>query len=210
MHSYFSHKHKMEQKNKVQIEVADPSALGLFGLAMVTLVASSQKLGLTEGIGFVLPWAIILGGIAQFIACTYDFKHNNLFGSIAFGGYGLFWIAVGFSWMIKAGAFGEGLAAQVDPRQFGVAMIGYMLFSIILLAGTLKISKTMFSIIALIIVLFIGLALDSFGAGQIWHTIAAYTELMISLLGFYMCAGAFLNKLYGKNVVPQGKPFLKS
>lgn len=199
----------MEQKNKVQIEVADPSALGLFGLAMVTLVASSQKLGLTDGIGFVLPWAIILGGIAQIIACTYDFKHNNLFGSIAFGGYGLFWMAVGACWMIKAGTFGEGLSSQVDPRQFGVAMIGYLIFSLILLGATLKISKTMFSIIALIIVLFLSLALDSFGAGHIWHTIAAVTEFLISLLGFYMCGGAFLNKFYGKTILPQGKPLIR-
>lgn len=199
----------MEQKNKVQIEVADPSALGLFGLAMVTLVASSQKLGLTDGIGFVLPWAIILGGVAQLIACAYDFKHNNLFGAIAFGGYGLFWIAVAMSWMVKAGTLGEGLAGQVDGRQFGVAMLGYLIFSLILLGATLRISKTMFSIIALIIVLFLSLAFDSFGLGDIWHTVAAYTELAISLLGFYMCAGAFLNKFYGRVVVPQGKSFLR-
>lgn len=198
------------EKHKVQIEVADPSALGLFGLSMVTLVASSQKLGLTQGVGFVLPWAIILGGLAQIIACIYDFKHNNLFGATAFGGYGLFWIAVGASWMIKAGAMGQGLASQVDGRQFGVAMLGYLIFSIILLGATLKISKTMFSIIALIIVLFISLAMDSFSMGHIWHSIAAYTEFVISLLGFYMCGGALLNKFYGRKILPQGEPFIKS
>ena len=42
----------------VKIVTADPSALGLFGLAMVTLVASFQKLGVTDGVSLVLPWAI--------------------------------------------------------------------------------------------------------------------------------------------------------
>ncbi len=42
----------------VKMTTADPSGIGLFGLAMVTLVASSQKLGLTDGVSLVLPWAI--------------------------------------------------------------------------------------------------------------------------------------------------------
>ena len=44
----------------VKMTTADPSGIGLFGLAMVTLVASSQKLGLTDGVSLVLPWAIFL------------------------------------------------------------------------------------------------------------------------------------------------------
>ena len=56
--------------HQVKITTADPSALGLFGLAMVTLVASSQKLGLTDGLSFILPWAFFLGGLAQLFACV--------------------------------------------------------------------------------------------------------------------------------------------
>ena len=62
------------ETQNVRITNADPSALGLFGLAMVTLVASSQKLGLTEGTSFILPWAIFLGGFAQLFACINDSK----------------------------------------------------------------------------------------------------------------------------------------
>jgi len=79
------------QETKVKVVVADPSAIGLFGLAMVTLVASSQKLGLTEGVSLVLPWAIFLGATAQLLACLNDFKHNNTFGATAFGAYAFFW-----------------------------------------------------------------------------------------------------------------------
>ena len=42
----------------VQIAVADPTPLGLFGLAVVTMVASAQKLGIVEGVSWVLPWAL--------------------------------------------------------------------------------------------------------------------------------------------------------
>ena len=58
----------------IKIANCDPSALGLFGLAMVTLVASSQKLGITQGVSFVFPWAIFLGGFAQLFACLNDSK----------------------------------------------------------------------------------------------------------------------------------------
>ncbi|MDZ5034053.1 acetate uptake transporter, partial [Clostridium perfringens] len=87
----------MEETKEVKILVADPSALGLFGLAVITLVASSQKLGITQGVSLVLPWAIFLGATAQLFACINDFKHNNTFGATAFVAYAFFWYAMGMT-----------------------------------------------------------------------------------------------------------------
>lgn len=101
---------------KVKVINADPSALGLFGLAVITLVASSQKLGLTSGVSFVIPWAFFLGASAQLIACLKDFKHNNVFGATAFGAYAFFWYAMGLSWMIQNGVLGEKLAGSADGK----------------------------------------------------------------------------------------------
>ena len=113
-----------EMRN-VKVVNADPSALGLFGLAMVTLVASTQKLGWTEGLSFVIPWAIFLGAFAQLFACIYDFKRDNVFGATAFGGFGFFWLGVATSWMIQMGVFGKVFSASVDGSQLGVAFLGY-------------------------------------------------------------------------------------
>jgi len=88
---------------------ADPSALGLFGLAVVTLVASSQKLGLTTGLSYLIPWVIFLGAIAQIVAGLLDYKKLNIFGATAFLAYGLFWLAMAGSWLINLGVFGEAL-----------------------------------------------------------------------------------------------------
>ncbi len=193
----------------VKVEVADPTTLGLFGLAIVTLVASSQKLGLTDGLAFVLPWALFLGGAAQIIASIFDFKHNNLFGATAFSAYGLFWVGMAMSWLIKLGCLGETLATAVDTKQLGFVFLGYMFLTIVLTISGLKMSKAMFILLFLIVLLFLGLALDSFGCGHIWHSAAAYSELAISLVTFYVLAAKYLNSFFGKTIVPVGSPFLK-
>ena len=196
------------QTQNIKILNADPSALGLFGLAMVTLVASSQKLGLTEGTSFVLPWAIFLGGFAQLFACINDSKRQNGFGTTAFGAYAFFWFAVGASWMIKAGVFGQSLAASVDPRQLGFAYLGYLIFTIFMTIGAAETNKVLFIIFFLINFLFIGLSLESFNIMKGFsHELAAYSELLISLFSFYGAAASVLNPHFGRVFLPTGKPF---
>jgi uncharacterized protein len=196
------------QTQNIKILNADPSALGLFGLAMVTLVASSQKLGLTEGTSFVLPWAIFLGGFAQLFACINDSKRQNVFGTTAFGAYGFFWLAVGTSWMIKGGIFGQTLASGIDPRQLGFAFLGYLIFTIFMTIGAAETNKVLFIIFFLINFLFLGLSLDSFGLMKGFsHELAAYSELLISIFSFYGSAACVLNQHFGREFLPIGKPF---
>lgn len=202
----------MENKNAVQnikIVAADPSAVGLFGLAMVTLVASSSKLGLTTDISFVLPWAIFLGGFAQLYASIMDSKHGNVFGSTAFGAYGFFWLAVAMGWLITKGVFGQALMAAADPKQLGFAYVGYLIFTLMMTYGAAATHKVLFSIFFMINFLFIGLAMDSFGIGSFGHSLAAYSELIISLLSFYGAGAAVLNPHFGKVVFPVGAPLIK-
>jgi len=199
---------KTTEIQNVKITNADPSALGLFGLAMVTLVASSQKLELTSGLSFVIPWAIFLGGFAQLFACINDSKRNNTFGTTAFGGYAFFWFGVGTSWLIKLGFFGESLAANVDVRQLGVAFLGYLIFSVFMTIGAMETNKVLFIIFFLIDFLFIGLTLSSFGImTEFTHKLAAFSELFIALFSFYGSAASVLNPHFGREFLPIGKPF---
>lgn len=192
----------------VKIVNADPSAIGLFGLAMVTLVASSQKLGITQGLSFVIPWAIFLGAFAQLFASINDSKRNNTFGTTAFGAYGFFWMGVATSWMINMGVFGETLASNVDTKQLGFAFLGYLIFTIFMTIGAMETHKVLFLIFFFIDLLFLGLTLDSFGImGEFPHKLAAYSELIISLLSFYGSGASVLNEHFGKTFLPVGKPF---
>lgn len=197
----------MENK-EVKIAVADPTTLGLFGLALVTLVASSQKLGITEGVSYLVPWAIFVGGFIQIMASAFDFKHNNLFGATAFAAYGFFWVGMAFCWLINLGVFGSELAGGVDTKQLGFVFIGYFLLSVPLTISALKMSKVMFVLMSFICLLFLSLAMDSLCTGHIWHTVAAWVELIISILTFYALSAKYLNSFFGKEILKCGKAIL--
>lgn len=137
----------------------DPTALGLFGLAMVTLVASTQKLGITQGTAYVLPWAIFLGAMAQLVAGIFDFKKGNAFGGTAFIAYGFFWLAVAMSWLISLGALGPSLKQAFDTKQLGFAFVGYLVFTLYMTVGATQTNKVLFLIFLLIDFLFAGLSI---------------------------------------------------
>lgn len=196
------------QAKTVSVAAADPTALGLFGLAMVTLVASSQKLGITAGTSYLIPWVIFLGAFAQLFACINDSKRNNTFGTTAFGAYSLFWFAIGTTWLINLGAFGPAFA-KVDVKQLAIAFVGYLIFSLFMTVGSAKVSKVLFSIFFFINILFIGLVLSTLGMFEPSSKImGGVAELVISILSFYGSAASVLNNHFGKVVLPVGSPFV--
>lgn len=196
----------------IQELVANPSPLGLLGLAMVTLVACTQKLAITGGeahsTALVIPWAIFLGATAQLMAGIYDFKHNNTFGATAFCGYALFWYAVAMTWMMQNGMFGMKAGLILDSKQLGFAFLGYFIFTLYMTLGSMGTNKVLFIIFSLIDVLFLGLFMYTLGwGGHFFAQLAGYSELLISLVSFYGSAATVLNTHYGKTVLPVGKPF---
>jgi succinate-acetate transporter protein len=192
---------------ETKIVMSDPTALGVLGLAMVTFVAASAKMGWTTGTVYLIPWALFLGAIAQIWASGIDFKKNNYFGAIVLGAYGLFWISVSMHWAIGLGWFGA-VGDKADPRQLGVACIGYFIFSLFVMVAAMEANKVFFAMVLLINILLPSLALSIFGVNvPLFSKLAAYSELGISLLGFYCAGSVFLNNFFGRTLLPLGKPF---
>lgn len=191
----------------VQIAVADPTPLGLFGLSVVTFVASMQKLGVVSDVSWVIPWALVCGSFAQLLAAYFDFCQKNIFGASIFGAFGFFWSGVAMSWMIKAGTFGAGLAAGVDPKALGFAFLAYFMFACIGTIAAAEANTFLFVDMLLIDVLLLCLGLDTLAIGGHWaHDVAAYSELAISLLSMYGAGAVFLNNFFGRVFWPLGKP----
>ena len=186
--------------------LSDPTALGVFGLAMVTFVASTQKMGWTTGSTYIIPWAFFLGALAQIWASTVDFKKNNYFGSIVLGVYGLFWAAVAMHWAISQGWFGA-IDAKADPRQLAYACFGYFFFSLFIMVAAFEANKVFAAILILINVLLPSLGFSILGINhELFAPLAAWSELLISLFGFYAAGGLFLNSYFGRSIIPLGAP----
>ncbi|MTV47465.1 hypothetical protein GJ688_00545 [Heliobacillus mobilis] len=190
---------------EAKITVADPTALGVFGLAMVTFVASTQKLGWTSGVSGLVPWAVFLGAIAQVIAGIFDFKKNNYFGATVLTTYGLFWFGVAMSWSITLGWLGPEFQAAFSTVQLGWAFLGYFIFSLFIMVAAFETNKVFAAILVLINVLLLSLALTSFKIVDL-HPVAGWSEFFISLLGFYGCGAIFLNNFFGRTILPIGGP----
>ena len=106
--------------------VADPTGLGLLGLAVVCFVVSTSRVGWSGPTTSVfIPWAVLLGSLGQIIASYFDFKKNNAFGSVVFGAYGLFWSTMAGVWLIQMGAFGAELQKGFDVTQLAFAFLGF-------------------------------------------------------------------------------------
>lgn len=191
---------------ETKIVMADPTALGVFGLSMVTFVAASAKMGWTNGITYVVPWALFLGSLAQIWASTIDFKKNNYFGATVLGAYGLFWVAVAMHWAIALGWFGS-IPENSDPRALAFACFGYAIFSFFIMIASFETNKAFALILILINVLLPSLGLSILGIQkELFHHLAAWSELGISLVGFYATGAIFLNNFFGRVVLPLGKP----
>jgi len=201
----------MSDTKEIKITMADPTALGVFGLALITLAASSSKLGLTTGSTYLMPWALCLGSAAQIWAAKADFKRNNYFGAIVLGTFGLFWVAVALVWALQNGIFG-GLPENADLRQFGWACFAYAIFSIFFTIAAWEANKVFGAILTLIVVL-----LGALGAQLVWQKeyadfgaamgkVAGVAELGVAILGLYAAGALFLNSFFGRTMLPLGKP----
>jgi succinate-acetate transporter protein len=193
---------------KVKIQVANPTGLGLFGLAIVTFVAASQKLHITDGLSYVIVYAIFLGATAQLIASFFDFLHDNIWGATVFGAYAFFWYGIATCWMMNMGVFGPILAAAADVGQIGFAFLGYLIFSVFMTIGAMEVNKMIFTIMVVIDILLTALTLNAFGvAPALTGTIGGMAEMTTALLCFYAASAVVLNTHFGRPFLPMGKPF---
>jgi len=166
------------------VAVANPGPLGLSAFALTTFVLSCVNAGLLAGtdLKIVVGLALFYGGIAQLLAGMWEFRTGNTFGSTAFTSYGAFWIAVGasvqFNWITSHTAF-------------GVFLLGWTIFTLIMFLGTLRINGGLIALFGLLFLTFLFLTIGEFGGGT--GVIGGYLGIITALVAWYNALAGVLS-----------------
>jgi succinate-acetate transporter protein len=189
----------------------NPAVVGLAGFGLTTLLLQFHNLGWC-GTGVVFCTAVILGGAAQFIAGLQEFKCGNNFGYSAFTVFGAFWIALGMIWLILDLQVMQntfiGNHLRITPNDIGVFLVAFTLYAMILWVASLRISGMMAFTFTVLVLGFIGLDLV-FLADMKWLMTAVSVDLIVCSLGaWYMMAHIIFLQMYGRDLLPVGKPWV--
>lgn len=144
---------------------ANPAPLGLCGFALTTFVLSlinAQARGVSKA-NIVVGLAYGYGGLVQLLAGMWEMAVGNTFGATALSSYGGFWI----SWAIIETAGGFGITdaytdAAMLNNALGFYLLGWWIFTTILLLLTLRSTVAFCSLFAFLDVTFLLLAIGHF------------------------------------------------
>jgi uncharacterized protein len=179
----------------------NPAVVGLAGFGLTTLILQFHNLGWC-GVGPVLALALAFGGIAQLIAGFQEFKCGNNFGYSAFVSYGSFWIALGIIWLLNNFEI-----YKLSHTDVGVFLVVWTLYTFIMWIGAMRIHGAMAATFTLLLMGFIGLDLAHFGFPGLTKP-TAIVLILCALNAWYMMAAAIYAQVYGKTILPLGKPWI--
>jgi hypothetical protein len=145
---------------------ANPAPLGLCAFALTTFVLSLINLG-TRGVhvsSIIISLAFGYGGFVQLCAGMWEMAVGNTFGATALSSYGGFWIS--FAIILTPGGFQieqsiiTGQDAKALTDSLGFFLMGWFIFTFLLLLCTLKSTVAFFLLFFTLDLAFLMLALS--------------------------------------------------
>jgi hypothetical protein len=130
---------------------ANPAPLGLSAFALTTFVLSLINVG-TRNIAepnLVVALAYGYGGLVQLLAGMWEMAVGNTFGATALSSYGGFWLS--FAIILTPGGFEIVSSLEAESpapflNSFGLYLMGWFIFTFILLICTLRSTVAFFSL----------------------------------------------------------------
>ncbi|KAI9797067.1 MAG: hypothetical protein M1833_005672 [Piccolia ochrophora] len=169
-------------------KLANPAPLGLSAFALTTFVLSLINMG-TRDIAhpnILIALAFGYGGLVQLLAGMWEIAAGNTFGATALSSYGGFWIS--FAIILTPGGFEveETLGATDFHNSLGLYLMGWFIFTFILLLCTLKSTVAFF-----LLFFWLDLAFLLLGIGYLMPVNDEPRKPVIQAGGFFGLLAAF-------------------
>jgi succinate-acetate transporter protein len=132
-----------------------------------------------------------------------EFKVGNNFGYSAFTSYGAFWIALCIILL-----FNKYDIYKSSGTDIGYFLIVWTLYTAIMWIAAMRIHSAMASTFTLLLAGFILLDLAHFGYPAMTK-VAAYVLILCALNAWYMMAHVIFMGIFGRDVLPVGKPWIE-
>ena len=185
--------------DKFPDKYANTSPLGLLGFAFTTIYLSFHNVNLYPMNTMIIGTAIFFGGIAQFIAGTYEIRKGNTFSGTAFCSYGAFWLSF---CTIICGPHVLGTVASVH-KSTAVYLLFWCIFSGFMTFATLKHGHLTLKVIFLTLTItFLLLALADFTKSTALTRVGGAFGLLCGGLALYTACAEVIDGEQGYTFMP--------
>jgi len=178
---------------------ANTSPLGLLGFGMSTIFLSFCNVNAYKMNTMVVGTAIFYGGIAQFIAGTFEIRKGNTFSGTAFCSYGAFWLSFV---TILCGPYVLGTEASVQ-KSTGCYLLFWAIFTGFMTFATLKHGHVTLKLIFLTLTItFLLLAIAEFAKSTTMTRVGGGTGLLCGAIAFYTACAEVIDGEQGYTFMP--------
>lgn len=183
------------------IKLANPAVLGLACFGLTTMLLNLHNAGIFKMDSTILGMGFFVGGLAQVIAGTLEFRKANTFAMTAFVGYGTFWMSLAFAVLFK-----PLLLTKVGLEVSGKGLAWYLflwgLFTVFMLIGTFRINRVLQFVFFTLAILFFMLAGGIGWANTTVIKVAGVIGLFTGFAALYLAMAENLEEIYGKVILP--------
>ena len=189
-------------KNEIIIvnETPSPTPLGLCAFGMTTILLSLCNAGLIGLTSPIIGMGVFAGGIALLITGLLEWKKNNLFGFITFGGFSFFWLTFVAILLLPV----LGLAAAPSGIDMAAFIFVWTLLAIGLLicAYRLRMGTLLVSTLAFLVLLFIFLIIANAASIALFTTLGGYAGIITGVLALYIGIAVVVNEVCNESILP--------
>jgi succinate-acetate transporter protein len=185
--------------------IAEPWVLGLYGMAGATFVVAAHLAGWYGGPGsawLLVPFAAVLGGLAQFLAGMWAYAAGDALATAMLGTWGSFWLAYGLVHALAG-------AGRLSVPQGAVPELGFWFIALAAITwmGAVAATRTSAALATVLVALAagatIGVFAEMFGIGAL-TVLAGWIFVIAAICAWYTATAMMLGDAFGREVLPLG------